>query len=35
VVTAKAYLTQTLRSSYAFESPAGGTVHALNQGTRW
>jgi hydroxymethylpyrimidine/phosphomethylpyrimidine kinase len=33
VVTAKAYLTTTLRHSYTFASPAGGTVHALNQGT--
>jgi hypothetical protein len=33
VVTAKTYLTTTLRHSYTFASPAGGTVHALNQGT--
>lgn len=30
---AKHYLTRTLEDSYAFRSPAGGTVHALNQGT--
>ncbi len=34
VAAAKAYLTDTLRHSYAFESPAGGILHALNQGTR-
>ena len=34
VAAAKAYLTDTLRYSYAFDSPTGGTVHALNQGTR-
>ena len=30
---AKSYLGQTLRQSYEFRSPAGGTLHALNQGT--
>jgi hydroxymethylpyrimidine/phosphomethylpyrimidine kinase len=35
VAAAKAYLTDTLRHSYAFVSPAGGTLHALNQGTCW
>ena len=34
VAQAKAYLGQTLRQSYQFQSPAGGTLHALNQGTR-
>ncbi|MES2923326.1 MAG: bifunctional hydroxymethylpyrimidine kinase/phosphomethylpyrimidine kinase [Verrucomicrobiota bacterium] len=33
VEIAKAYLGETLRSSHSFESPAGGIVHALNQGT--
>jgi hypothetical protein len=33
VAAAKAYLTETLRHSYTFASPAGGSVHALNQGT--
>ena len=35
VAAAKAYLTATLRHSYTFASPAGGTIHALNQGTCW
>jgi hydroxymethylpyrimidine kinase/phosphomethylpyrimidine kinase len=35
VAAAKTYLTDALRQSYGFKSPAGGTVHALNQGTRW
>jgi hydroxymethylpyrimidine/phosphomethylpyrimidine kinase len=34
VKTAKTYLGQTLRESYQFESPDGGCIHALNQGTR-
>lgn len=34
VERAKTYLGETLRQSYAFPSPSGGTVHALNQGTR-
>lgn len=34
VAAAKAYLGTALRHSYAFGSPAGGGVHALNQGTR-
>lgn len=34
VAAAKAYLTETLRHSYTFESPAGVAIHALNQGTR-
>lgn len=33
VEMAKAYLGETLRRSYPFQSPAGGIVHALNQGT--
>ena len=33
VAAAKDYLTSTLRGSYEFTSPSGGTVHALNQGT--
>ena len=33
VEKAKKFLGQTLRQSYAFDSPAGGTHHALNQGT--
>jgi hydroxymethylpyrimidine/phosphomethylpyrimidine kinase len=33
VETAKKYLGETLLQSYEFESPAGGSVHALNQGT--
>jgi hydroxymethylpyrimidine kinase/phosphomethylpyrimidine kinase len=33
VAAAKAYLTETLRYSYSFDSPAGGILHALNQGT--
>jgi hydroxymethylpyrimidine/phosphomethylpyrimidine kinase len=33
VETAKNYLGETLRTSYGFRSPAGGSVHALNQGT--
>jgi hydroxymethylpyrimidine/phosphomethylpyrimidine kinase len=35
VATAKNYLGETLRQSYEFQSPAGGMVHALNQGTRF
>lgn len=34
VEQAKHYLGQTLRHSYAFPSPCGGSLHALNQGTR-
>ncbi len=34
VATAKRYLGHTLAHSYSFRSPAGGSVHALNQGTR-
>ncbi len=34
VQTAKNYLGQALRDSYQFESPEGGRIHALNQGTR-
>ncbi|BCU75456.1 bifunctional hydroxymethylpyrimidine kinase/phosphomethylpyrimidine kinase [Luteolibacter sp. LG18] len=30
---AKVYLTETLAKSFTHQSPAGGTVHALNQGT--
>jgi hydroxymethylpyrimidine/phosphomethylpyrimidine kinase len=33
VAAAKTYLTETLQHSYAFESPVGGVIHALNQGT--
>ena len=33
VAAAKAYLTETLQHSYAFESPVGEVIHALNQGT--
>ncbi len=33
VEMAKAYLGETLRRSHSFQSPAGETVHALNQGT--
>lgn len=33
VQLAKNYLGETLRHSYHFDSPSGGTVHALNQGT--
>ena len=33
IAAAKDYLTATLRDSYEFPSPIGGTVHALNQGT--
>lgn len=33
VELAKQYLGETLLQSYQFESPAGGTLHALNQGT--
>ena len=33
VETAKHYLGKILRQSYAFASPDGGTIHALNQGT--
>lgn len=33
VETAKNFLGKTLRHSYHFESPAGGSIHALNQGT--
>ena len=34
VEAAKKFLGDTLRHSYAFSSPAGGVVHALNQGTQ-
>jgi len=34
VESAKKFLGDTLRHSYAFISPAGGEVHALNQGTQ-
>lgn len=34
VEMAKSYLGDTLAHSYGFESPGGGSVHALNQGTR-
>jgi len=34
VAAAKAYLTNTLRHSYAFHHPPQEAVHALNQGTR-
>jgi len=30
---AKSYLNETLRHSYVFHSPCGGSIHALNQGT--
>ncbi|NJM37504.1 MAG: bifunctional hydroxymethylpyrimidine kinase/phosphomethylpyrimidine kinase [Akkermansiaceae bacterium] len=33
VETAKIYLGETLRQSYLFQSPSGGVIHALNQGT--
>ena len=33
VRAAKEYLGETLRQSYGFTSPGGGTIHALNQGT--
>lgn len=33
VEIAKDYLGEILRRSYAFKSPAGGAIHALNQGT--
>ena len=33
VAQAKNHLGKTLRQSYAFASPGGGTIHALNQGT--
>jgi len=33
VEIAKNFLGETLRHSYPFESPAGGCIHALNQGT--
>jgi hydroxymethylpyrimidine/phosphomethylpyrimidine kinase len=33
VAVAKAYLNDTLRHSYTFASPGGGSIHALNQGT--
>ncbi len=33
VEVAKSYLGKTLRHSYELASPAGGSVHALNQGT--
>ena len=33
VAQAKDFLGNTLRRSYAFDSPGGGTLHALNQGT--
>lgn len=33
VAAAKAYLGNTLRQSYVFPSPGGGSIHALNQGT--
>ena len=33
VGAAKAYLTSTLKHSYVFRCPGGGTIHALNQGT--
>lgn len=33
VAAAKDYLGETLRRSYGFSSPSGGSVHALNQGT--
>jgi len=34
VEEAKKFLGGTLRLSYGFQSPAGGTLHALNQGTQ-
>ncbi|MFD0892069.1 bifunctional hydroxymethylpyrimidine kinase/phosphomethylpyrimidine kinase [Luteolibacter ambystomatis] len=33
VSVAKVYLTETLAKSYTLHSPAGGSIHALNQGT--
>jgi hydroxymethylpyrimidine/phosphomethylpyrimidine kinase len=33
VESAKTYLGETLRQSYQFKSPAGGIIHALNQGS--
>lgn len=35
ITTAKDYLGKTLERSYSFPSPGGGSIHALNQGTRW
>ena len=35
VEQAKSYLVQTLLQSYEFPSPGGGTLHALNQATRF
>ncbi len=34
VAAAKSYLSATLGHSYLFPCPGGGTIHALNQGTR-
>ena len=34
VAAAKSYLGDTLRFSYQFTSPSGGSIHALNQATR-
>jgi hydroxymethylpyrimidine/phosphomethylpyrimidine kinase len=31
---AKAYLDETLATSYSYQSPDGEALHALNQGTR-
>jgi hydroxymethylpyrimidine/phosphomethylpyrimidine kinase len=33
VETAKNFLGETLRRSYHFQSPGGGILHALNQGS--
>ena len=33
VAAAKDYLGNTLRHSYVFHSPGGGSIHALNQAT--
>ena len=33
VAAAKSYLSESLRHSYSFHSPGGGSIHALNQGT--
>jgi hydroxymethylpyrimidine/phosphomethylpyrimidine kinase len=35
VEAAKHYLGKSLRHSYGYDSPHGGTLHALNQGTRF
>jgi len=34
IQSAKSYLSHTLKSSYTYQQAAGGTIHALNQGTQ-